>query len=239
MIQHIGEIAAAGVAATKELTAGSFPAAIGGLAAAEPASAPQKLHVHVIDRETAMRARTFRMMTSLGVHCEIYGSIDEMIAFRPSEGIVLMHEYADGESVTGAIAKLRDSGLALSVAGCSEQPGVARVVAAMKAGALDYLALPFDRAALEATFRTLAEEDGDFRRMHAERILAASRVKRLSGREREVLDLVATGRSNKEIGRAMGISPRTVEIHRTKMMAKLGATNATDVVRNWYLVTQV
>jgi len=200
-------------------------------------NAHNKLSVHVIDRNSAMRAQTFRLMTQVGVHCEIYGSVEEMIAFNPADGIVLVHEYPDGDTVASVAAQLRSAGLALSVAGCSEQPTVASVVAAMKAGALDYLAMPFDVDALRTAFRTLAEEDGDFRRMHAERIHATARIKRLSGREREVLDLVAKGRSNKEIGREMGISPRTVEIHRTKMMAKLGASNATDVVRNWYLAT--
>jgi two-component system response regulator FixJ len=59
----------------------------------------------------------------------------------------------------------------------------------------------------------------------------AKQSSRLTPREREVLDLVAAGASNKEAGRRLGISPRTIEVHRARIMDKLGAKNAADLVR--------
>jgi FixJ family two-component response regulator len=63
------------------------------------------------------------------------------------------------------------------------------------------------------------------------RVAAQSKIERLTCREREVLKLIAAGGANKTIARALGISPRTVEIHRSNMMRKLGTSAVADVVR--------
>lgn len=105
-------------------------------------------------------------------------------------------------------------------------------VDAIRHGALDFIEKPFDpeaivrrvRDALAATAtRAEARQDG-----------AATRFPgsdTLTPREREVLTLIAGGQSNKEAGRALGISPRTIEVHRARIMEKIGAKNAADLVR--------
>lgn len=105
---------------------------------------------------------------------------------------------------------------------------VASAVEAVKGGAADYVVKPFDARTLVARVeRALA----DFSR-RAQR--AASEFPGhalLTPREREVLAEIAGGASNKEAGRRLGISPRTIEVHRARIMDKIGARNAADLVR--------
>ncbi len=110
-------------------------------------------------------------------------------------------------------------------------PGTARVVEAIKAGALDYLALPLDPERLEELIDRIDEEARAHSEARRRMIEARSRIEVLSAREREVLDWLAQGCSNKTIARELDISPRTVEIHRANMMAKLGAGHAAEAVR--------
>ena len=100
------------------------------------------------------------------------------------------------------------------------------IVAAIKAGALDYLALPIKPDQLLRTLSKLEPEAEEFPLARRRVIEARNRIESLSGREREVLEWLSAGSSNKVIARELEISPRTVEIHRANMMAKLGAQHA-------------
>ena len=105
-------------------------------------------------------------------------------------------------------------------------------VEAIKSGALDFIEKPFDattvvtrvREAIEAWARR-AERGGD--------VISKTfpGLELLTSRERDVLNQIAAGSSNKQAGRELGISPRTIEVHRARIMEKLGAKNAADLVR--------
>jgi two-component system, LuxR family, response regulator FixJ len=111
---------------------------------------------------------------------------------------------------------------------------VSSAVEAVKSGAFDYLVKPLDASAIVARVRSaitaFARRDGS----------AVGKIglpadfpgqSLLTPREREVLSQIAEGASNKEVGRRLGISPRTVEVHRARLMEKIGARNAADLVR--------
>ena len=111
---------------------------------------------------------------------------------------------------------------------------VSSAVDAMKSGAFDYLVKPLDARSIVARVRSavtaFAKRDGS----------AVGKTglpldfpgqSRLTPREREVLTQIAKGASNKEAGRRLGISPRTVEVHRSRIMEKIGTRNAADLVR--------
>lgn len=109
------------------------------------------------------------------------------------------------------------------------QPQVDDAVLAMKRGAASVFAKPLDmvnvvRAVLEVLRRSSPPHDG--RRFSYEH-----GVSRLTPRERQVLQLISSGQSNKEAGRALGISPRTVEVHRSRLMEKLGVRNTAELMR--------
>jgi two-component system, LuxR family, response regulator FixJ len=101
-------------------------------------------------------------------------------------------------------------------------------VRAMKHGALDFIEKPFDVDALIASIRAALEHRA---RPGGACEEAAERLARLTGREREVLEELVIGRSNKEIARTLDISPRTVEVHRARVMEKMEAQSLSQLVR--------
>lgn len=114
----------------------------------------------------------------------------------------------------------------------SGQRDVPTAVSAIKCGALDFIEKPIEAAAVVARVR---EAIAGFARRPANGGSAPAAdmkgAQRLTPREREVLARVVAGASNKEAGRTLGISPRTIEVHRARIMDKLGAKNAADLVR--------
>ena len=104
-------------------------------------------------------------------------------------------------------------------------------VSAMKAGAVDFIEKPFEKASLMACVDAACQQSASQRGASARRDEAEARLNVLTERESEVLRGLVQGLPNKTIAYDLGISPRTVEIHRMKMMGKLGARHAAEAVR--------
>jgi FixJ family two-component response regulator len=113
----------------------------------------------------------------------------------------------------------------------SGQRDVPTAVNAIKGGALDYIEKPFEAAAVVARVREAIETWARRPAIGGGNLADVKGADRLTPREREVLSLVTAGSSNKEAGRRLQISPRTVEVHRARIMEKLQARNAADLVR--------
>lgn len=187
--------------------------------------------LHIVDRSSRSRAEQARFGFDLGYHCEVYADANELVQGAPSTGIVFARDGGDLGSVASVIEKLNENAYWLPVVATGVDPAPSQVVAAIKKGALDFLRLPLNASRLRRMVEEIQQEAAAYgesmRRMAQARVCLA----RLSPREREILELVVAGESNKEIAQRLEISPRTVEVHRSSMMGKLGAHRAAEVVR--------
>jgi two-component system, LuxR family, response regulator FixJ len=188
--------------------------------------------VHVVDDDAAVRRSLERLLDAAGFHVVSYDSPAAFlkVAFGLSAGCVLLDirmPGVDGLEVQARLNRLRVQLPVLVMTGYGDVPSAVR---AMKAGAVHFLEKPFGDEtllkAIETTFVKVSRLIGD---RDAER--AAQRIATLSTREREVLDALLAGRPNKVIAFDLKISVRTVEVHRARMMERLGTKQFADAIR--------
>lgn len=146
--------------------------------------------------------------------------------------IVVLNIEIDGGEGLGVLKHIKAMHTGTPVFMIADRPEIDLAVAAMKAGANDVVAKPIDTERLMQSVR-----DSLRRNVHLGALQGGRRpieirgFNQLTPREREVLQLISNGQSNKEAGRELGISPRTVEVHRARVMEKLGARNTADLMR--------
>lgn len=197
--------------------------------------------VHLVDDDTAIRRSAGFMLKTAGLQVETYESGVELLktASNLQRGCVLLDirmPEMDGLEVQAA---LRERGLALPVIIMTGHGDVSLAVKAMKAGAIDFIEKPFEKAvlmsALEHGFRQLDQTQTIVARSED----AQLRLNALTAREREVLDGLAKGLPNKTIAHDLGISPRTVEIHRANLMTKLEVRTLSEALRLAFAVQDI
>lgn len=191
----------------------------------------QKLVMHIVGGDSRLRAEQARLAFCLGHHAEIYSDLPELIERSPEKGLIVLCEELLDIGIGMLLEKLGAAGIWLPVIAASHAPDVDQVVHAIRAGALDYLRLPLDEKEFSRLVSHVLADSGRHAEARRRLVEARQRIDALSRREREVLDWLSDGCSNKAIARELDISPRTVEIHRANMMQKLGASHAAEAVR--------
>ena len=185
---------------------------------------------HVVDRDAGRRARVSRELDSYFLRIAIYEGLYEFLDAAPTEGLVFA--AADSDAQGQPLDEImRTTGIDLPIIGYAEDLVLEDVVEAMAAGAAGFLQWPFGCRQLSNTLRRISGEGAQ--RLKRQRAFSQARaqVGILSPRERQVLTLLVAGLTNKQIAQALEISFRTVEIHRSHMMLKLGARSAAHAVK--------
>ena len=189
--------------------------------------------VHIVDDEEAIRKSASFMLKTSGFDVETWVSGTAFLkeAGHARQGCVLLDvrmPEMDGLEVQQAMS---EGGIAMPVVILTGHGDIGIAVRAMKAGAVDFIEKPFEKAvllaAIEAAFARLSSKQ-----THSDRAESAkTRIAGLTGRERDVLEGLAKGLPNKTIAYDLGISPRTVEIHRANLMTKLDVRSLSDALR--------
>lgn len=185
--------------------------------------------IHVVDDDDAMRGSVAFLLEAEGLACKTYEDGPALLerAGDLEPGCIITDIRMPGMNGLDLIAALRQRGVAHPVIVLTGHADVALAVQAMKAGVADFLEKPFDDGALVRAVRAALAQGQS---LHDRAILQA-RVAQLTARERDVFDAVVAGESNKAAALRLGISPRTVEIYRANVMAKMQANSLSDLVR--------
>jgi two-component system response regulator FixJ len=188
--------------------------------------------VHVVDDDAAVRRSLERLLDAAGFRAVSYETPMAFLASAPglSSGCVLLDVWMpgmDGLTLQARLAKLDNH---LPVVVMTAQGDVQTAVRAMKAGAVDFIEKPYDDEVLVKAIELALSlpRQSDRNREAAE---AAQRIAALSLREREVLEALVAGHPNKVIAYHLGISARTVEVHRARMMERLGVRQFAEAIR--------
>jgi two-component system response regulator FixJ len=189
--------------------------------------------VFVVDDDADVRDSVCALLESAGLASEAFDSaLAFLAAYQPSRpGCVIADVRMpdmDGMTLQEELGK---RGSALPVIVVTGHADVPLAVRAMKAGAVDFIEKPFDDEALISSVRRALAQAVSTREQVSAAQRATSLIATLSARERQVLELLVAGRSNKVIAYELDISPRTVEIHRAHVMEKMEAKSLSDLVR--------
>lgn len=189
--------------------------------------------IFVVDDDEAMRDTFAALFTPEGcrVTCFAEGQSFLVAARARTPACILLDVNMPGRSGLDMLRELDAPHYPAPILIVSGQRDVPTAVNAIKGGALDFIEKPIEiatvvarvREAILAWTRRSANGNGQMPEVKG--------LEQLTPREREVLARVIAGASNKEAGRMLGISPRTIEVHRARIMDKLGAKNAADLVR--------
>jgi two-component system, LuxR family, response regulator FixJ len=189
--------------------------------------------VMVVDDDSGIRNAMRALLKSVGLESAQYPSAQEFLAaYQPSQpGCLVLDIRMPGMSGLELQQQLNLRGAVIPVIFMTGHGDIPMAVEAMQHGAFDFLQKPFrDQDLLDRIQRAIVR-DGELRQSLGEHARIKTHLETLTPREREVLELMTQGKQNKVIAQDLGVSPRTVEIHRARVMEKMNAQSVAELVR--------
>lgn len=189
--------------------------------------------IFIVDDDAAVRDSLAALLDAEGFTVEAFESAKAFLAgYKPQDACCVIADIRmpdmDGLELQEEIIR---RGWGLPVIIITGHGDVPLAVRAMKAGAVDFIEKPFDDEILRASIERGLEQSRKSRGESALVQEAETRLSQLTAREREVMEHLVAGRPNKVIAHKMDISPRTVEVHRGRVMEKMQARSLSDLVR--------
>ncbi|MCB1762067.1 MAG: response regulator transcription factor [Gammaproteobacteria bacterium] len=180
-----------------------------------------------------MRSSLKWLIESVGMRVETYATADEFIQnYYPGRaGCLLLDVRMPGMSGLELQEHFLKHQINIPIIIITGHGDVPMAVRAMKSGAVDFIEKPFNDELLLESIRNALALDTEQRKTQAERAEIATRLANLTPREHEVMEMVTAGKANKEIAQALGVSAKTVEAHRSRVMEKMQADSLADLVK--------
>jgi FixJ family two-component response regulator len=189
--------------------------------------------VCIVDDDEAVRETLQQLVESIDIRVKTYASPQHYLDFGDPNlaGCLVLDIRMPGMSGLELHETLISQGCTLPVIIITGYGDVSSAVRAMRQGAVDFLEKPFHNQILLDLIQHCIQRDAQNRQAEAARHEVCNNLSKLTPREREVLDLVVSGKSNKETARSLDISPKTVEVHRSRVMEKMEATSLPKLVQ--------
>jgi len=193
----------------------------------------RKSTVYIVDDDQAIRHAMELLMRSVGLDYEIFHSGDDFLSGHTNDraGCLVLDIRMPGLGGLELQEKLNETGSTLPIIFITGHGDVPMAVEAMQKGAVDFIQKPFRDQELLDQISEALKTDQERRSARDQQTEVSNRLEKLTKREREVMDLVVTGKPNKVIAYELGVSQRTVEIHRARVMEKMEARSLADLVR--------
>jgi RNA polymerase sigma factor (sigma-70 family) len=189
--------------------------------------------VFVVDDDQAIRSSLKWLIESVGLRVKTFASADEFMRnYYPGRaGCLMLDVRMPGMSGLELQEHFARHDINLPIIIITGHGDVPMAVRAMKAGAIDFIEKPFNDELLLECIRNALAIDHRQRTQQTRRAEIAARLAQLTPREHEVMEMVTDGRSNKEIAVDLGVSAKTVEAHRARVMEKMQAGSLAELVR--------
>jgi len=194
---------------------------------------PNEAVVHVVDDDLAVRQSLSFLLASDGLPVRLHESASAFLerVGELSAGCIVTDVRMPGIDGIEFLRRLKAQGITLPVIVMTGHADVPLAVEAMKLGAVEFIEKPFDDDLFLAAIHSALAHGQEHASREAQAKEAHARVQSLSERERQVLEGLVEGKANKVIAHDLGISPRTVEIYRANVMAKMHAKSLSELVR--------
>ena len=193
----------------------------------------QQQYVYIVDDDEAMRDSLAWLVESQGFRVCAYASAEEFLGAYQADmaGCLVLDVRMPGMSGLELYERLQVRGTLLPVIFITGHGDVPMAVSALKRGAADFIEKPFnDQDMLNLIEQCLAQDRAEHERRRQNRTVADS-LAQLSQREREVMELIIAGKLNKQIADVLGISIKTVEAHRARVMDKMSVRSVAELVQ--------
>lgn len=191
--------------------------------------------IHLIDDDEAVRASLALLIGTVGLRVQAWSDPTVFVEQFDRQGIgaIVLDVRMPGISGLSVLDTLRAQGVDQPIIMLTGHGTVDMCRRAFKAGVAEFLEKPVDDELLIEALQNAVRQHVKSRQRHQADLAARERYAQLSEREREVLGLIVEGLTNKEIGRALSLSPRTVETHRANLFAKLEAESLAQLIRRY------